>query len=297
MTLLGPVLGLVGAWVGIRASLRNAGSEAERRLVKRLLVTCTVLFIGFGSGLLGLFWLGRVRWDWSLGQWAVAVSGWSLLAMVVFLAVGIRWERRRRHLVAAEERLGMRSTVRTAFHWRYRSKRSWLGWPLMDICVGGPRRGVARGWLAIGDLAVGAVAFGGVAVGGFAIGGVAVGGLVIGGAAAGFLAVGGLALGWGAVGGLAVGGLAFGGAALAVKAASGGMALAQEVAVGGWAQAAHANDPWAREWIAQSGFFRTARFLVRWLPLLSLLPMLLPLWLHGSLGSRTKENLHRGGTR
>lgn len=288
LTVLGPVLGLLGAWVGIRASLQNAGSEAERRLVKQLLVTCSVLLIASGSGLVGLFWLGRIHWGWSLGQRAVAVGVWSLLAMAVFLAVGIRWERRRRHLVAVEERSGMRSTARPAVLWRYQSRRRWLGWPLVDVHVGGSRRGVARGWLAIGDLALGGVAFGGVAVGGIAVGGVALGGIAVGGAAAGLLAVGGTALGWGAVGGLAVGGLAFGGAALAVKAASGGMALAQEVAVGGWAQAAHANDAWAREWVAQSGFFRTAKVVIRWLPLLSVLPMLLPLWMT-RMARRSKE--------
>lgn len=84
----------------------------------------------------------------------------------------------------------------------YKSDAALFGLPLVHVFIGassdsGYRRGVATGWIAIGDVAVGVVALGGGALGVVAIGGAAfawhaaIGGLAI----AHEFALGGLAIG------------------------------------------------------------------------------------------------------
>jgi len=126
----------------------------------------------------------------------------------------------------------------------YRSRATLLGVPLVHISTGAgggePRRGVAIGWIALGDVAIGiVVACGGVALGGLCVGGVSIGIMSIGGVAIGVAAVGGFALGWIAVGGVAAG----------WHAAIGGLAIARQYAVGGLAFAGHVlSGPGARSW-------------------------------------------------
>jgi hypothetical protein len=124
----------------------------------------------------------------------------------------------------------------------YRSRVMLFGLPLVHICLsrvvnGQFRRGVATGWIAIGDVAFGIL---------FACGGVAVGGISLGGIAVGALSIGGLAIGALAFGGLAIGIIAIGGAAFAWHAAVGGFAAAHDFATGGVALAPHILPPPAR---------------------------------------------------
>lgn len=156
----------------------------------------------------------------------------------------------------------------------YRSKATLLGLPLVHVNLGSggpgqqPRRGIARGWIAVGDISFGVV----LSVGGLAFGGVAVGGL----------AFGGFALAGGAVGGVAIGGAAFGlwalgGAAFGLSAAMGGLALAGDYAQGGGAWASHANDDAAKEYFGASSVFGLSRVIMehsRWFLVLALLPAL-----------------------
>jgi hypothetical protein len=159
---------------------------------------------------------------------------------------------------------------------QYVSKTSLLGLPLVHIATGVMRdgrftRGIARGWIAIGDVSFGVLlSVGGIAFGGFAFGGLAVGGLALGG-----LALGALALGGGAVGYLAAGG-----AAIAVKAALGGLAIARDYALGGGALARHANDEVARSFLEDDLFAAAARAVMehsQWLVLLTAIPVVLAL--------------------
>jgi len=113
----------------------------------------------------------------------------------------------------------------------YKSKRTFLGLPLVHIVRGRDpltgRRKAAMGWLAIGDgAAIGGIAIGGTtAVGGVALAGVAsVGGIALSGAGA--LGVFALAGGW------AIGGVFAASGALAV---SGGLAVAGALALGKFA--------------------------------------------------------------
>lgn len=115
----------------------------------------------------------------------------------------------------------------------YRSRAQFFGLPLIHLATGQAvdgsyRRGVAVGWIAVGDIAFGVfLAIGGIAVGGIGLGGLSIGLLGFGGAAVGLLALGGLAIGW----------LAAGGAALAWDTAVGGLAVAKHQAIGGVATA------------------------------------------------------------
>jgi hypothetical protein len=135
---------------------------------------------------------------------------------------------------------------------QYKSSVVFLGIPLVHVAVGPAPgttavRGIARGWIAVGDIAFGILV---------ALGGVAVGGLSIGGLSVGALAIAGLSVGIWAVGGLALGVFAFGGAAIGLWAAIGGLAVAGEYAVGGAAIGVHANDDVAQAYFRSRGFFR-----------------------------------------
>lgn len=133
------------------------------------------------------------------------------------------------------------------WHYEYKSKRTFLGLPLVHIHFADKGMARATGVLAIGNTAVGLFSIGGISVGLVSLGGVAlgllglgavaVGGLVWGGVAAGAVAVGGCALGGlAAFGGLAVGKVAVGGCAV------GDVALGSQ-AVGGVAFSVGNNTP------------------------------------------------------
>jgi hypothetical protein len=74
---------------------------------------------------------------------------------------------------------------------------------------------------------------------------------------------------------MAIGVEAAGGCAIALKTAFGGAALAFEHALGGMAWARHANDPAARAVIDQSGFFKSAKWMMEHSRYLVVLPFLL----------------------
>ena len=131
----------------------------------------------------------------------------------------------------------------------FRSQRSFLGLPLVHINIcrrenGAFRRGIARGWIAIGDIGLGIVfGAGGIGCGMLSFGGLSIGLLAFGGLAMGGLTLGGLSVGTFAVGGAAIGLWAIGGVALAWFAALGGAAFARECALGGASFAAGLMSP------------------------------------------------------
>lgn len=158
----------------------------------------------------------------------------------------------------------------------YRSNARLLGLPLIhvrtaELVDGRVRRGIARGWIAIGDIAFGVV---------LSVGGVAFGGISVGGLGLGLISLAGMSVGGYAVGGLAIGWLAVGGMALGWQGALGGAAIAKEYAVGGLAIAEHANDPEAQEFMRTSAvrFGRALAEHSRWLLILILLPAVLAWW-------------------
>lgn len=153
----------------------------------------------------------------------------------------------------------------------YKSGFSLLGLPLIHIKTGGMeegryQRGIAKGWIAIGDISFGIL---------FSAGGAAFGGIAIGGFSVGLLSFAGLAIGVFAFGGGAIGIVACGGGAIAWQAALGGFAMAKEFAMGGVAIANHANDHLAKEFMEQSRFFSASKLVMehsRWFILLTFFP-------------------------
>ena len=155
----------------------------------------------------------------------------------------------------------------------YRSQTEILGIPLVHVARarivdGHVRRGVAIGWIAVGDISFGIV----ISVGGLAFGGIAIGGIGIG-----IVTLAGLAVGAGiALGGFAGGFVAMGGCAIAWKAALGGAAFAREIAVGGSAMAEHANDDIARRFFEETAarYGKAVMEQAHWFLLLTLLPFI-----------------------
>jgi len=173
----------------------------------------------------------------------------------------------------------------------YRSSASFLGLPLIHVAIGAAPgasgvRGIARGWIAIGDIAFGVL---------FALGGLAAGGFCLGGLAVGLVSLAGLAIGGWALGGLAVGVFALGGAAIAAWAATGGLAVASKYALGGLAVAADANNEVARAYFEASAFFRMGNAAAQYSRWLLVLPILSPLflwWVNRGRGATSRPTTH-----
>lgn len=258
--IVGPIIGILGGWFGVKASLASATSERERRLIVRftwivvgLVVTTLLVMSAFTT-------FGR---EWSQERPVLATSlliGFSLFYVMGLLGLILRFNvlqrRTRRTDLAAvggsRNAVGSIPAVRTL---EYRSRWTFLGVPLVHVLIGrrpedSPRP--ALGWIAVGDVSIGIV----LSFGGITVGGISIGLLAFGGFALGPVAGGGLAIGFWAVGGMALGYLALGGCAMAWHAALGGLAVARHIAVGGSAVALHANDEAARSFIEGHPFFQ-----------------------------------------
>jgi zinc protease len=299
---MGVLGGLGGAALGTWATYQSAGFQKQRELLKRSAIWMALIMAVFVTPFIamGFGWLpfrgsprGYVLWylTWMTGFFIV-------------LWVGMwRMGRASQRMMASEIALGARPLPPSPlWRWlgtwegrRWRSRRTILGLPLIDVYfadpdrysaaawkVSGQRAPAARGWIAIGERAYGVIfAFGNIAVGGIALGGISAGvialgglglgvltiaGLAVGvasfgGLAVGVVSLGGLAVGVGAVGGMAIGYWALGGGAIAWRAARGGLAWAHDYADGGRSRAVyaiHAGDAAARAFIEHHPFFRAA---------------------------------------
>jgi RNA polymerase sigma factor (sigma-70 family) len=304
---LGPLIGLLGGYLGAKASIENTRTPRERAFMVRMSWVCGGFVFVFLALLGGTLLLARPLIRTSPALFAALLIG-IVLVYAIGLVTLILWGNRRQRQIQIEDSTtteptdtmnGTNSTPPAGAQpacREYKSKIVLLGLPLVHIAHGAGvgnqyRRGVAKGWIAIGDVAfgilfaMGGLSVGGIAVGGLAVGvislsGVAAGVFAFGGLAAGMFAAGGLAIGIWAVGGLAVGVYAVGGGAIAWKAAVGGGALAHEIAVGGGAYAAHANDAVARNYVENSAFFSGAHTFMthyakhlQWLWVLALVPL------------------------
>ena len=288
-TLAGPMIGIIGAWVGIRAGLDNAQSERERQLMKKQVPLMMVLVVGMIAGMVLLETQAPSLWDVHPMLPILARLVWTLGLVSAIFAAG-RWSSRKIMRIRAEEapNLSLEAAARHARAWRtfeYKSPWALLGLPLLHVRAGrarGEKTRPAVGWIAIGDKAVGVLfAFGGWAFGGISLGVFSFGVLPLGIFSAGVLAFGVLAFGlWGAMGSTAAGYFAQGTDVLAWYAAQGQQAMAHLFALGDHAQALHANDAAAREAIGSLAFFRLSDFVARhsgWRQLIWL-PFLLTIW-------------------
>jgi hypothetical protein len=287
--LLGPIIGCLGAWFGVQASLESAESERERQLIRRQVRQMMTLVIAFVVILiLGISFQMSI-WR-SATAAAIVLSGiLPFLYMGSLVAMMLHFRRARSRLRKEEAfQRNPEEAARQAEAWKtfeYKSPWTLLGLPLVHVRSGRPFGAKLRpavGWIAVGDVSIGVlVSVGGFAVGGISIGGASLGLLAMGGVSLGGIALAGLAFGfWGAAGGLAIGYLAHGGCALAWHAAEGSMAAARDFALGDSAFASHATDAMARETIGSSQFFQAAETFLRqplWFSIVWL-PILLIIW-------------------
>ena len=271
--MLGPLLGIVGGWIGYRVGMTNADSDERREAVRSFYRECfawmavSLLVIG-----LPLF-LGRQLKRVSPELAAHAAIGLALLYVASSTAVSLSSLRKRWRLPAPGP-AATADSAKTA--WEYRSHFTMLGLPLIHISAGRGQASTVKAWIAAGDVAIGVlVAVGGVTIAPLSIGSCAIGLLALGGCAAGPLAVGGVSLGLWSFGGLALGWQAFGACAIGWNAAEGGVALARDLASGAIARAAQANSSAARSILGSNRFFRISEILanqVAWLNLFWVFP-------------------------
>jgi RNA polymerase sigma factor (sigma-70 family) len=299
--ILGPIVGILGGWLGTEACIAGAESSRERQfMVKAMRITwalaglfCLVVF------LLTFTMRHSQNTHPLLITTALIAAG---LAYVIGLFVVILWmnrtQRRIRREEARKESLGTSPQTRPVIFqpFEYRSRWALLGLPLIHVAMACKKDGKdvpARGWIAVGGWAYGALfAFGGIAVGPISMGGCCLGLVAIGGCGVGLLAFAGVALGLWAVGGAALGYLAFGGGAMGWLAANGGSAVAHDFAVGGAAFAHHANDEVARSFVRNNVFFTHASAWLKsatWLMWLPVLCQIMPNMLRAARDRRQKH--------
>lgn len=279
--LIGPAIGLLGAYIGVKASLNSTRTPRERQFVIQQAKGMGIASVGFNVLVAGYILA-------ALNYWMSYPLAFTILGILIpatftgFIVSRARQYNRDLQQLRAEEQANFphffkpeRSTI--PLHTEYRSRWTFLGLPLVHVRHGTPigeKSRPAVGWIALGDRAYGILlAIGGVAVGGISMGGVAIGLVSLGGISAGVIALGGVALGGLAMGGAAIGLLASGGFATGYFGAIGGLAVANEFALGGKALAEHANDAPAREFFAQYPWLNIGRPSVRnftalfcWLP-------------------------------
>ncbi len=278
--ILGPLAGILGAWLGVETSLANAQSERERKFIRKSSKLSLGFVIAFCATLCCLIFISNRFWRSHALLITVGLITLSIAYVAALFVLIFRHNQQLRQIRTEETAAGRSqpAALPSPFQFEYRSKWMLLGLPLVHACSGpspnGKRR-VARGWIAYGDIAYGVFAFGGVSVGIVSVGGVAFGLVSIGGVALGLLTFAGLGIGYWAIGGCALGYLAFGGSALGWHAAVGGATVAREFALGGAAFAPHANDAAASAAIHNMPFFQYAKQIMANASLLIWLPMVL----------------------
>lgn len=290
--ILGPVVGILGAYLGMKAGIENTRSPRERQFMVRMSWWAMALVLVFVVGLTGLMLFSRALARNHPLVFAAAIIGLVLFYIVALMALILVSNRRQRQIQLEEGTHWTQQPQATSAGtasaaqppgFNYRSKAELLGLPLIHVCSA-PTPGkpygipVAKGWIAIGGVARGVVlGIGGIACGAIAIGGVTAGLVSFSGLALGLLAIGGFACGVWAIGGFALGWMAVGGMAVAWHAAFGGLAVAHEIARGGFVMAQHANDEVARNF-AEGAFVRSALFIGRqsqWLVVLAVAPVVI----------------------
>jgi RNA polymerase sigma factor (sigma-70 family) len=256
--LAGPLIGLLGGYIGLRSGLSNTRTPRERAYLIRYSKIIAVAVVVFTVSL--LLFVFTVIPHWKRHPVLVITFGLTImLAYVIFIFISA-WRFNREFARMREEEKTLHPDVFAkagegymfCTPWEYRSRATLFGLPLVHIRTGrlpGRKKfSPAVGWIACGEVAYGILfASGAVAVGGISMGAVSIGIISFGGFGFGLFAFGGVAVGGLAMGGAAIGLIASGGFAFAWHAALGGFAVAHELALGGGALANHANDEVARE--------------------------------------------------
>lgn len=281
-TLLASISGVVNAVMQMRASLDQSRTPRERRAV----VICSLgCFLG-SLALIGVLWLLRLGafHDWDNR------AAFAIAAQVLAVAIVVAWpffmiwvlrffrrlrsEERRRHpemFRDARDQVGSSAA-------EYRSRATLFGVPLVHYRFSTPDEGERPvfGWIAGGDRAYGLI----FAWGAWSVAPISVGAFSVGFLSVGATSLGVISLGTFSVGALAVGTLSIGVRAFAwlsalgwATAQSGGFAIARMAAEGPVAFAEHANDPIARQFLADPNGERNQMIFFIVIALFSMLPL------------------------
>jgi hypothetical protein len=273
---------VVSTVLTLRASLDQARTPRERRAVVKI-----TLGVFFGAlGFLGLVYLLRAAaFHWwerrALFAWLsqavvlVFIVGWPIVLLRVMRAMRVlRSAERRQHPECFRD---PRDQVGSSAG-EYRSRLNLFGVPLVHARFSSPDEGAPPvfGWFAGGDRAYGLlVAWGGLAVAPVSVGAVAIGLFAVGSLSVGVISLGTVSVGLIGLGCLAVGVKAF--AWLSAlgwsTAAGGGFAIARIAAVGPVAFAQHANDPVARQILADPHAAQSQMIIFSVTTVLSILPI------------------------
>jgi RNA polymerase sigma factor (sigma-70 family) len=266
--LIGPLIGLVFAWLGKRAAASTARSGRERACILRhskwIIAFCFAMSIGLAAV------LSQAGKLYTPGAAAIVIgiTAWTAILVGVIIGISKRLEREVRRIRAetatSDEAFptGTMTDGKPVRRQKYfESRTRLLGLPLFAMTWGGynsdsPRRNIVHGWIAIGDMAVSPfLAFGGVAIAPIAMGAITIGVLslsVYWGVAIGVLSLGSLAFGWWAVGCAAAG----------IKCAVGFAAVARDYALGIAVSAREAGTEVAKEWFKSEWLAEIAALLV-----------------------------------
>ncbi|EKK00770.1 RNA polymerase ECF-type sigma factor [Rhodopirellula baltica SH28] len=255
---LGTLGGLLGGGIGTYFTHRNAPYASQKRSIVRFTIVTLLLIGGFIAALSYLVAIQTSDSPFDDTTYALFLLSLIVGFQLLLMGVVILMLRQYRRLGEAAKLAGDELEPRAAAFQQSRSccGRSWsserrlLGRPLLDIQfsprdAGGIalRPGVARGWIAIGDVAYGwffamgnksiaAIAIGNRPIGIVSVGAMSIGVISMGGLTIGLISLGGLAVGWWSLGGFALGGHAVGGAAFGIKMAAGGAAASMGSAKG-----------------------------------------------------------------
>ena len=281
-TLLASISGVVSAVLTLRANLDQSRTPRERRMVVKITIAAFFSVIGLFVAL-HLLRGAAFRW-WETRAVFAALAQVLVLTFLVFWPFGlIAVMRHMRALRTSERRVhpelfrDVRDQLGSSAG-EYKSRWTMFGVPLVRIRFASPGAGEppVRAWFAGGDRAYGLI---------FAWGGLAVAPISVGAISIGFLAVGSASVGVVSFGTMAAGALALGAVTIGVKAyawlsalgwetaQSNGFAIARIAAEGPIALARHANDPIARQILANPDAERNQMMFFIVISLLSLVPV------------------------
>lgn len=281
-TLLASTSGIASAIMTLRANLDQSRTPRERRAVVKITV---VAFFGASGFLLLLYGLRQAAFQWWDHRvlFAVIAQAMVLAGAIAWPALMLRAMRGMRKLRSTERREHPELFSHPADHvgssaGEYRSAWTLFGVPLVRIRFSSPDHGEPPvfAWFAGGDRAYGLIgAWGGCAIAPFSVGAISVGLIAIGNLSLGVISLGTIGLGLFTAGAVAIGVKTY--AWLSAlgwhTAQSSGFALARIAAEGPIALAQHANDPIARQILADPNAERNHMTFIIVITLLSLVPV------------------------
>jgi hypothetical protein len=274
--------GVVSAVLTLRTNLDQARTPRERRAVTKITAAA---FFGAWCYLTILYLLrySAYRWWEHRAIFAAICQVLVLAGIVAWSVLLLRAMRGIRRLRSAERRQHPEFFSDAIHHagsaaGEYRSKWTLLGVPLVRIRFSSPDEGERPvfAWFAGGDRAYGLVAaWGGCAIAPISIGAISIGLFAVGNLSIGVLSIGTLGVGLYVIGCASIGINAFGWlSALGWETAQGGgFSIARIAAEGPVAFARHANDPIAREFLANPQAEQNQMMFITVITILSLIPI------------------------